>query len=94
MATLPFAFVCWEVLHAEVPILYAVRDEPIDDDDSGWQFLCGMDIDHNANSTPKLCGLGEVVSREPSLAPFIDHPIGTRLLRDSVNTDWKVITPE
>jgi hypothetical protein len=86
-----FAIVCAEVANDKKPILYAVRDEPLADGDCGWQFLCHIDFDHEANSSPTIWSLHQVFKREPDLRPFVDFPVGTRLWRDPVDSKWKVL---
>jgi len=81
------AIVCDHVALFDEPILRAVRDEPLEEVDSGWQFLCGGDS-HSTNA--KIWAVHEVLSREPTLAPFIDLPPGTSLWRESAQDEWNV----
>src|SRR5579862_8221452 len=62
------------------PILHAARSEPLEDVDSGWQFLRGG-TDHATNA--KIWALREVLSLEPTLAGLVDLPAGTQLNRQA-----------
>ena len=81
------AIVCDHVAVEGQPILNAERSEPLEDADSGWQFLCGGS-DHVTNA--KVWALHEVVAMEPSLTSLIDLPAGTSLSRGSPTESWIV----
>ncbi len=82
------AIVCKEVASEGKPILRATRDEQ----DGGWQFLCGV-VSHGVKEDTtgtEVWGLGEVVAHEPSLSHYLHLPAGTNLHRDSASTEWVV----
>jgi hypothetical protein len=82
------SIVCHEVAINHAPILYAERSEPIEEGESGWQFLCGRsDEDWKI---AQVWALREVLASEPSLRPFIDLPVGTVLSRVAPNAKWVV----
>lgn len=81
------AIVCPYVTKKELPIMYAYKGEPIDPADSGWQFLSEKEVDAN---DLKIWSINEVLEYEPSLREYIELPVGTELIRNSVNTNWKV----
>lgn len=82
------AIVCTHVAKGEEPIVCAVRDEPVDAADSGWQFLCaGSHVDPDKDA--QVWSLSEVIAAEPSLAGLIEAPIGTRLLRQDERSPWQ-----
>ncbi len=83
------AIVCDEIALQRVPILYAERSEPDDQEDSGWQFLCGQN--HGALSA-KVWAVQEVLDYDRSLIPQIELPPGTILSRKSVADSWQVST--
>ncbi len=84
------AIVCVHVAHEHLPILRATRDEPLEEVDSGWQFLCGTARDTGDPSTGKVWAVYEVLELEPSLRPFIEYPAGTVLTREYANGGWTV----
>jgi hypothetical protein len=85
------AIVCREVAVDNAPILYAVRSEPEDVADSGWQFLCGRGNEDPAFA--QVWALHEVLDRDQSLRPFFGLPFGTILERSSANARWKILNP-
>ena len=84
------AVVCGHVAKQGLPILGAVRTEPLRQEDSGWQFLCysGPDEDEDHG---QVWAVSEVLSLVPSLSHFIDFPVGTRLRRRDKNSKWEII---
>jgi hypothetical protein len=81
------AILCIHVANRESPILRAVRDEPVDPDDSGWQFHCNS-RDVEKESEAKIWSVNEVIELEPTLSPFINLPPGTKLTRSSKDSKW------
>ena len=81
------AIVCSHVVAGE-PILRAVRDEPMDAADSGWQFLCNSGADENIENA-QLWSVTQVTERDSSLLTFINSPVGTTMSRADANSEWK-----
>ncbi|EMB17794.1 immunity protein Imm33 domain-containing protein [Rhodopirellula europaea] len=81
------AIVCAHVATGE-PILRATRDNPMDPDDSGWQFLCDSDVDERIEDA-QIWSVTQVAEREPSLLPFINSPVGTTMSRTDADSEWK-----
>ena len=79
------AIICSHVAVHRLPIQRAKRDI----DDGGWQFLCGGD-GHDDTDAAQVWGLGEVLDRDPSLAPFLALPPGTVVHRASARHPWIV----
>jgi hypothetical protein len=82
------AIVCAEIATEQAPIMRAVRSEPIEPADSGWQFLCGATTEDD--STAQVWALYEVLECEPSLEPFLELPAGTILSRRNAGEKWSV----
>ncbi|KPC53897.1 DUF2185 domain-containing protein [Amantichitinum ursilacus] len=60
------------------PVGYMVREEPEDDQDSGWRFFAG-DEDDKYIDNPKnfsLLDLNVLANYDQSIVPFIDAPVG------------------
>ena len=82
------AIVCEHVATKRAAILRADRSEPEDDDDSGWQFLCGNE-DENWERA-QVWALGEVLSLDPSLLEHVQMPAGTVLTRLDATASWQL----
>jgi len=80
--------VCEHVAELGLPVLRAVRDEPVRAEDSGWQFLCGGKGDEPIKRA-KLWLVREILEAEPSLAPWLDAPVGTVLTRRDKADEWR-----
>ena len=63
------AIVCRHVADGTADIRHAVRDVPIEDADSGWQFLCGAN-GHDIDDA-EVWSSGTVARHEPSLVKFL-----------------------
>ena len=69
-------------VHGE-PIDYMVREEPLNDIDSGWQFFSGTEtqeyIDDPANSM--VYDVNTIANYDPAIIPYLNLPSGTQLER-------------
>jgi hypothetical protein len=81
------AIVCSHVASGEYPICYATRDEPMDPEDSGWQFLCNSGLEEDL-ADAQIWGIDEVLKLEQSLKEYVNSPIGTQLLRANSDAAW------
>lgn len=82
------AIVCTHVAVGRYPILRAVRDEPVDPADSGWQFLCNSGKVENEKEA-QVWSVSEVLDLEPTLSQFINSPVGTILFRHNEKSQWE-----
>ena len=80
------AIVCAHVAAGE-PILLARRSEPIDPDDSGWQFLCNSGADEKIEDA-NIWKITQVTESDPSILKFVDAPVGTILSRKNQHSEW------
>lgn len=83
------AMVCTHVANQGYPILYAQRDAPLRDADSGWQFVCNAGF-QESEETIKIWAIEEVLNLEPSLVNCLYLPVGTILYRDNGGDDWEI----
>jgi len=81
------AIVCSHVVAGE-PILRAMRDEPMDAADSGWQFLCDYGADEDIKNA-QLWSVAQVTERDSTLLSFINSPVGTSMVRADANSHWQ-----
>ena len=71
-----------QVVEQGYPILLVTHDE----DDGGWQILCGTT---NDEEDAMVVSLKSLVARDPSLKELADLPLGGRAWRDSSEQPWK-----
>jgi hypothetical protein len=81
------AIICSHVAAGE-PILRATRDNPMDPDDSGWQFLCDSGADERIEDA-KIWTVTQVTEHDPTILQFINFPIGTTMARPDANSEWQ-----
>jgi len=79
------AILCKHVAEGS-PIQIAKKDEPVCDVDSGWQFLCGCDMEDDSEA--QIWKLGEVINLEPSLLPHILSDEDSYLVKDTNSKKW------
>lgn len=80
------ALVCEHVAGRKAPILYAFRDEPVEPEDSGWQFLCGTDDDIEQM---QVWSVNEVLRLEPTLGEWVDRAAPVEIFRSDEQSPWK-----
>jgi hypothetical protein len=73
---------CPHVLDRSRPILRVTHDE----DDEGWQFLCG---EAHENDAPCVVCLGCMVNRDRALHQLADLPLGWCADRDTDDAPWE-----
>ena len=64
---------------------FMMREEPNDDQDSGWQFFAG-DEDNDYLDDYKnldLCMVNSIAGIDPAIMKYIDSPVGARFVRIS-----------
>lgn len=71
------------------PVLSAMRTEPEDEFDSGWQIICNCHEENWADA--KVCSLSEALELAPSLKYFIDLPYDVTIVRGSESSEWSRI---
>ena len=82
------AIVCFHIAKERLPILRAVRTEPLELEDSGWQFLCNSGKEEK-EAEAQVWLVSEVLGLEPSLSAFINSPAYTELFRPDKNSKWE-----
>jgi hypothetical protein len=82
--------VCSHIAKENYPILLAIRDEPTDAIDSGWQFLCNA-MENEDTVGVQVWSVKDILNHEPTLAEFIKQQPGAILIRDNKNTAWKIV---
>lgn len=66
---------------------YMCRDEAMNENDSGWQFLAGNEDEEYSNDYKNciLVHVRDVYQLDPDIWNYIDNPVGTELIRISSN---------
>ena len=64
------------------PILFVTHDE----DDGGWQFLDGDDVDVK---DAMVVGLGRIAALDPSILELSDLPLGWKAWRETPDGPWQ-----
>ena len=90
----PFVLATRQVVGPKrLPVLFAYRLKPNNEDDSGWVFWSGQEdqayIDNTDNTVVSLLGL--FLDMDPTLAEILNHPIGTAWERDSPASPWREV---
>jgi hypothetical protein len=62
---------------------YMYREEPMDDEDSGWRFLSGTESQEYADNpdNSKAFGVNTIANHDPAIIPYLKLPKGTELER-------------
>lgn len=77
---------------AAICCIHVLQDRPVlrvthDEDDGGWQILCGGT---HTDSDAKLVCLGCMVQREPALLQLSQLPLGWCANRESPASPWQI----
>lgn len=75
-------FTCVHILEGDADICYVTHDE----DDGGWQFLCGENHDE---SDARIVSLKQIVEMDPSVGALSDMPLGYGAVRNDKASPWK-----
>ena len=75
-------FTCVHVLERGADICYVTHDE----DDGGWQFMCGESHDE---SDARIVSLQEIFDRDPSVGVLSQMPLGCGAVRENRESPWK-----
>ena len=81
------ADVCAHVDRGERVIVWALRDEPVGETDSGWRLLC-MTKEAGKIGVNVRWTIARVLWEEPSLFPHIERPVGT-ILQKEAGAGWR-----
>ena len=85
-----YSIVSNQILEDGLPIQFMYREEPIDEEDSGWRFLSGREdqeyLDDADNS--KFIGVNTVANLDETIIPYLRYPKGSELERSEDNTGF------
>jgi hypothetical protein len=70
---------------------FMYREEPIDDEDSGWRFLSGSESQEYADDpeNSKVFGVNTVANHDQAIIPYLKMPVGAELERVEGSNEFK-----
>ncbi len=83
------AIICKHISYPERPILRATRDLPLEPEDSGWQFLCG--VENHTDRRGQVWALQEVAALDPALSNILDAEPKVSFERSTVDMPWRSV---
>jgi hypothetical protein len=62
---------------------FMYREEPLDDEDSGWRFMAGTEEQEYADDpdNSKIIGVNTIANHDPAIIPYLKSPVETELAR-------------
>ena len=84
---LPRCLVTHRVLYEGAQVAYLYREDPDNDEDSGWRFMCGDESQEYLDDPGNISfvSLGAVLREDDRIVNLLDEPIGSSFLFDPVN---------
>jgi len=79
------AYVSRKILDEGYKVGYMIREEPLNDNDSGWQFMAGNEDDEylNNNKNLALLSINEINNLDSDIFKYLDCPVGSEFIRIS-----------
>ena len=88
-----YSMVSKQILEDGLPILFMYREDPIDEEDTGWRFLSGQEdqdyLDDADNS--KFIGVNTVANMDETIISYLWKPVGTELEKMDGNKEFTSI---
>jgi hypothetical protein len=83
-----------KIIYDGQQVRFMYREEPVNDTDSGWQFLAGTETqDYLADlDNVAMYRLNTVANFDPAVVPYLDFPTGTDLERLEGSDEFVIIT--
>lgn len=72
------------------PVRYMYREEPEDEDDSGWRFLAGVETDKYIDN-PKnfsILDVNVVANYDETIIPHLNAPVGAEFDKDEEGDEF------
>jgi hypothetical protein len=82
-----------EIIFGGRKVRFMYREEPVNDTDSGWQFLAGTETQEYLADPDNaaMYRLNTVANFDPAVIPYLTYPIGTDLERVKNSDEFTVI---
>lgn len=80
-----FGFVSDKIAVEGKRVHYMLRQEPQDEEDSGWRFLGGGETDEYLDSPDHISAMeiNTIANYDPEIIPFLTYPPGTEIARNA-----------
>ena len=80
------------LVEAEMPVLYAYRERPENDQDSGWRFFAGIETKEYVNDPENIAiyDVTTILSIDPSIRPLLDFPASCAFGRDDPDKGFQM----
>ena len=77
-----------------LPVRFMYREHPLNPQDSGWIFLSGVEDEDEMDdaSRHRVHDVGAVADHDPSIAPFLDAPVGSVFEKVPGAPDFTLVT--
>ncbi|MBK8625831.1 MAG: DUF2185 domain-containing protein [Saprospiraceae bacterium] len=74
-------------------VLVMIRDEPSFENDSGWFFMSGLESQEYIDDPQNIMiyEVNTIANYDPSIIPFLNFPVGSRLERCSDTDEFELI---
>ena len=81
------AYVSRKIIDEGYKVGYMTREEPLNDNDSGWQFLAGNEDNEYLNDEKNIAitSINEINNLDSDIFKYLDSPIGSEFIRVSSN---------
>ena len=89
-----FALAPKQLVENRIKVRFMYREEPDNEQDSGWRFFSGFESDEYVNN-PDNIGLYDVntiANIDPDIIPLLNSPIGSMFERENANDEF-VVSP-
>ena len=80
--------VCFHIARENAPVRHAIRTQPLQDADSGWQFLCKAM--HGNIENAQVWAVKEMLDYDSDVRNIIDQPVGSSFVKNQHNIFEKV----
>ena len=80
------------LVEAELPVLYAYRELPENDQDSGWRFFSGIESKEYINDPENIAiyDVTTILSIDPSIRPLLEFPASCAFGRDDSGKSFQM----
>lgn len=74
-------------------VLIMIREEPSFENDSGWFFMSGLESQEYIDDPENIMiyEVNTIANYDPSIIPYLNFPIGSRLEKCSDSNDFELI---
>ena len=89
-----YSLVSNQILEEGLPIRFMYREEPLDEEDSGWRVLSGREdqeyLDDSDNS--KFIGVNTMANMDQSIIPYLGKELGSELEKKDDGSGFETLS--